>query len=178
MKNVVLVILLLIFQPIHIGASPVADKARDYIKNDNLSLAFKTLDNGCKKNDMDSCFMLGYGYKRFDLNIEKAIQYLKKSCLLGHGRGCEAMASVYTKGKAFQKDDSIAKKYFIKAVVNYSIMCDKGHNQHCRGLGWMYLKGNDLIKDPKKAINPYTKACNRGDFSSCTRLGIIYEGSY
>ncbi len=151
--------------------------------------AIPLLQKACKAQIGRACFWLGaidrdtpdgdaqteageYGKKACDLldawgclleaateqgiDPAKRFQLRKKSCDLGYNTGCVYYADDLLSGA----DDGVPKNPTEAARV-YGAACDAGEKQACERLISAYKNSRDL-KDPAKADDVKTRACQRG----------------
>ena len=55
--------------------------------------------------------------------------------------------------------------------------CNNGHGMYCHNMGLMYAHGDGVEKDELKALEFYTKACDKNYFESCSSAAVLYEES-
>ena len=113
---------------------------------------------GCSDTDIQNKF-----YK-------KAISLWKKLIDLGDVGAATNLGWMYENGRAVEKSDIEAFKY-------YKIAADRGDNVGQCNLAWNYENGCGIEKDINKAIFWYKKSAEQGDQrakDALKRLGVRY----
>lgn len=159
--------------------------------NENYKEAKKYYQTACKKTNIEatyqikqidntidkmsgifiaqlSCKLLGHLYYRgngMKQDIDKAIQYYKKSCDLGDNYACGHIGFIYYKKEDFKR----AKDIFAKS-------CEKLEGNSCGLLAEMYTNGKGVKKDLSKAKELYGKACDLGsEINGCFMYKVFNE---
>jgi len=121
---------------------------------------------GCELNHAGSCNRTGNLYssgRGTTKDSTKAASYYQKGCELGNGIACNNLGSAYTNGKGVVKNLDLAETYLNKAL-------SFGYNAY-NNLGFLYeVKGNE-----PKAIEYYTKGCEKQDPIACSNLAGIHN---
>ena len=95
-------------------------KAEAEFRNGNINKSLKIFKKSCKKENANSCGMLGYLYegnkKQVKKDMLKAIHYYKLSCEYGDIRACGILGDIYTK----------------KAMYFQKLGCNGGSKNSCR----------------------------------------------
>jgi TPR repeat protein len=130
------------------------------------------LQEKCKKEDATACYEIalplisGDNAKAQDI-LEEGMSYMRKACILGENRGCDAM------GKRYYKDANyaIARVYLEKS-------CNRGIKSACEAVGTIYRDGHDTKQDDIKSREFYEKACALKSGDACYNVAIIYRGGF
>lgn len=158
-------------------------------KNDCKAL-LKIYKDECDKGNGESCHKAGESYLEKEesgcllaaMAGEKcdpieAVSWLKKSCDLKNGNGCEQLAYVYR----FQMGDKDkAEEIYNKQVMPiYEKECDSGNIISCARIGNLLVNK----KDYHKGLQFLQKYCdkvknkNEGDINNCLTLGSMFAES-
>ena len=136
------------------------------------ALESNTLTEKCKKNDATACYEIalplisGENEKVQDIR-EEGMSYMRKACLLGENRGCDAMGDRYYKDANY----GIAREYLSKS-------CNRGVKTACEAVGTIYRDGHDTAPDDVKSREFYEKACDLKSGDACYNVAIIYRGGF
>ena len=142
-------------------AEEILDFGIESRKNTTFSIAYKYMsieEYGCSDTDIQNKF-----YK-------KAISLWKKLIDLGDVGAATNLGWMYENGRAVEKSDIEAFKY-------YKIAADRGDNVGQCNLAWNYENGCGIEKDINKAIFWYKKSAEQGDQrakDALKRLGVRY----
>ena len=105
-------------------------------------------------------------WKNYDISLNKSFKYFKKSCDLGHPRGCHSCGSQLSSLKAFS---SWTKKERAMSLSCFQKACSLKYYNSCADLGF-YYQGK---RERRKAKLYFNKGCSLGDKISCTMLNTI-----
>jgi len=119
----------------------------------------------CQRGDMDACIHLGVAYYQGSIvpkDLTKAEHYLALACKSDSMQGCHNLAVLHQK--------AVPNKEHM--IQEYTKACNSGMYKSCHNLANIYKKGSyGVIKDDKKALGFYKKACEGEIVSSC----VYYE---
>ena len=130
------------------------------------------LKKECREGNATSCYLYalplvtGENAKVQDIR-EEGMSYMRRACLEGENRGCDAMGENYYKDKNYQ----IAMTYLEPA-------CDRGVKTACEYMGMIYRDGHDVRPNDVKAREYFEKACTLHSGSACFNVAIIYRGGF
>jgi len=130
------------------------------------------LQEKCKKEDATACYKIalplisGENAKAQDI-LEEGMSYMRKACILGENKGCDAMGDRYFNDKNY----GIAKKYLTGS-------CNRGIKSACEAVGTIYRDGLDTKADDVKSREFYEKACTLKSGDACYNVAIIYRGGF
>jgi len=131
-----------------------------------------SLKEQCKKEDARACYEIalplvsGKNEKIQDV-FEEGMSYMRKACILGENRGCDAMGERYYKDKNY----AIARQYLEKS-------CTRGVKTACEAVGTIYRDGHDTAQNDVKSREFYEKACDLKSGDACYNVAIIYRGGF
>lgn len=141
-----------------------------------VSLSATTTDelkNACKvDNNATACYqyalplVTGENAKVQDLR-EEGMSYMRRACLEGENRGCDAMGEHYYKNKNY----AIAMTYLEPA-------CNRGVKSACDAMGAIYRDGHDVRANDVKSREYYEKACELKSGDACYNVAIMYRGGF
>lgn len=158
-------------------------------KNDCKAL-LKIYKDECDKGNGESCHKAGESYLEKEdsgcllaaMAGEKcdpieAVSWLKKSCDLKNGNGCEQLAYVYR----FQmRDKDKAEEIYNKQVMPiYEKECDSGNIISCARIGNLLVNKEDYHKG-LQFLQKYcdkVKNKNEGNINNCLTLGSMFAES-
>lgn len=124
-----------------------------------------------------------------------------KQCSAGHPESCNRFAILLHQGRGVARDQPRADALYLKACemgspygcVNASLArydarpaealtlalkgCDEGVAFGCRIAGELLHLSPGVPRDTRRALRLYTLACNGGDESACTNVGLLYAGA-
>ena len=158
-------------------------------KNDCKTL-LKIYKDECDKGNGESCHKAGESYLEKEesgcllaaMAGEKcdpieAVSWLKKSCDLKNGNGCEQLAYVYR----FQmRDKDKAEEIYNKQVMPiYEKECDSGNIISCARIGNLLVNKEDYHKG-LQFLQKYcdkVKNKNEGNINNCLTLGSMFAES-
>ncbi|MDQ7060465.1 MAG: hypothetical protein Q9M43_04805 [Sulfurimonas sp.] len=55
--------------------------------------------------------------------------------------------------------------------------CKAGQSISCHNMGLMHASGDGVKKDDSKALEFFTKACDKNYYESCSKAAVLYEES-
>jgi len=88
---------------------------------------------------------------------------LRKNCQKGNPVACHNFEILYG------NEDTLEKGSFEQA-------CEAGNRVACHNVGLMYDYGDgNVLENDNKAIEFYTKACDKNYYESCSRAAFLYE---
>lgn len=88
---------------------------------------------------------------------------LRISCDKGNRAACHEFRIFYGKDTTLDKD-------------SFQSACEAGNPVACFNMGVMYDHGdNSIAENDTKAIDFYTKACDKNYYKACTRAAFLYE---
>lgn len=126
-------------------------------------------------NKKDYPSLLGQLTKKCNSNNYKACDNLGSLLYINQGYHNSLKPFV----KNMNKDEilNFIKQNSLKAKSYYTKACDGGYTKGCTSLGLLLSrhKNDGITKDYKKAMNLFSKACEKKDWSACTCLGECYE---
>ena len=94
------------------------------------------------------------------------------SCQDGNADACLDAGKIYSAKMPTEKHIKTQNTHIKKIAYFYKRSCELGSAEGCRYYAMHYM--TDLLKDPKKGSEYYfQKACNMGDFTSCTLLKMM-----
>jgi TPR repeat protein len=113
----------------------------------------------CFLGSKDACSIIGLYYRDKEKDLDTALKYFKKACLLGEYKSCIHTGYI------------LCHEYSMPSGIKYyKIACKKGHIPFaCINVGSAYA--NELCKQNKnltKAKNYFKLGCDLGDKNSCT----------
>lgn len=160
-------------------------------KNDCKAL-LKIYKDECDKGNGESCYKAGQAYVVIEdtQNLSEmagegrrsdpieAVSWLKKSCDLKNGKGCESLAYAYE----FQmRDKDKAQEIYNKQIMPiYEKECDSGNIVSCANAGNIFVKGHYVFQNYHKGLQLLQKYCDKvkskddGDIFSCLTLGSMF----
>ena len=151
----------------------------------------KIYKDECDKGNGESCHKAGESYLEQEgggcllaaMAGEKcdpieAVSWLKKSCDLKNGKGCESLAYAYE----FQmRDKDKAQEIYNKQIMPiYEKECDSGNIVSCANAGNIFVKGHYVFQNYHKGLQLLQKYCDKvdskddGDIFSCLTLGSMF----
>ncbi len=146
------------------------EKGRNVEKKDP-SFALKLIKKAEELGNPDAAYNLGLKYYKgsdiVESDAEKCIYYIKKAA---KGRCFEAkdmLGYFYRYGKLLNKDEALARKWFLQAQAFGSI-------QSAENLGYMYYNGKGGAVDKKRAVTFWTLAAQFGLPQSQSALAHMY----
>jgi TPR repeat protein len=98
---------------------------------------------------------------------EEGMSYMRRACLEGENRGCDAMGENYYKDKNYK----IAMKYLEES-------CSRDVKVACEYMGMIYRDGHDVRADDVKTREYFERACALKSGSACFNVAIIYRGGF
>jgi len=109
----------------------------------------------CDLNDPNSCYFIGNYFlnDKNDTNDKLGMNFYKKSCKLGHAKGCYETGMKYYSKIVERKDYINVNKYLKKS-------CEGNFSFACFNLGVMHEKGLGIDKNLTNAKMYYNKACD------------------
>ena len=150
-----------------------ADGYGKYFEKD-YNEVYKVLQKVTDKEDPIYNRMMGLVYlngsSSIDVDVEKAIEYLKKANELGDQTAAYHIGALYAEGKRLSKDYKKAIEWFNKGI-------EKNSTLSMLSLSWIYDTNNPDTKDfhdDNKAYNLLKKAMSHGDGDAYDRLGYYY----
>ncbi len=142
----------------------INDKKRDEYYQTASTMFF----NNCNDNKSSDCLQLGLMYLEDLLYdpYEEGINYIKKSCSMGNGKGCLAAGDFY-----FYKKDNKTEAFSF-----YEKSCAQNNPDGCLKLIDMYntYKFTD-IKNIGEIVSKSEKMCKNGASHLCVYLGNMYK---
>jgi hypothetical protein len=126
----------------------------------------------CNNVDAVGCFKLGNG---FPGGSEKRLEYYKKSCDMGYGKGCYEFATNYN---MFKNNEGSERKYLF-ILTYYDKACKAGYG--CEYLASLYAYLANYFRNAKyvyRQIELYHRMCDIGICSGCTALASMYKAGY
>ncbi|MDA3058153.1 tetratricopeptide repeat protein [Campylobacter sp. VBCF_05 NA6] len=173
--------------------------AKSFLDNRKINIANSLYEINCKTGYDSSCMYL---YEYFlDINdLENLEIYGKKLCNLDLAK-CNDIARNYKKMGVYKlsidiyimacnKNDYKACNYLIDFYDNKEDYyngkrlaeksCNGGNIIGCKYLADYYVGGYGVQKDLSKAVQLYTKACEKNEYSACLALSEIFynQGDY
>ena len=141
--------------------------------------AYKVLQKVADREDPTYNQAMGLVYlngsSSIDVDVDKAIEYFKKSYELGNIGAAVRIGALYADGKRLPKDYKKAIEWFNKGI-------EKNSTQSMTGLSWIYDTNNPDTKDfhdDSKAYNLLKKAMSHGNGDAYSMLGYWYTvGKY
>lgn len=147
----------------------------------------------CDKGNGESCHKAGESYLETEgggcllaamaggkCDPIEAVSWLKKSCDLKNGNGCEQLAYVYE----FQmRDKDKAREIYTKQVMPiYEKECDNGDINSCANAGDLLVRGYQVERDYHKGLQLLQKYCDKvkgkdKGIYHCITLGDMYMNS-
>lgn len=106
-------------------------------------------------------FAYGYGTPK---NEDNAAYWSDESAKLGFWRSINKIGENYEN----QKDYEMAFRYFSQAA-------DLGYEVSIFNIGWMYANGLFVTKDPRKALEMYKVAAEKGSTLAQQWTGVAYD---
>ena len=124
----------------------------------------------CDLNDPNSCYFIGNYFlnDKNATNDKLGLNLYKKSCKLGHAKGCYETGMKYYSEIVERKDYINVNKYLKKS-------CEGNFSFACFNLGVMYEKGLGIDKNLTNAKMYYNKACAMENMPACFNLALSYE---
>lgn len=109
--------------------------------------------DGCKRNDGESCLALARIYSHSSPPDERrAKQRLANACKLNLAEACSELGD-------------IGRRMLAEA-------CQHTRYAACTILGYFFDVGMAGVKDPRQAVRYYLLACDSGERVACTNLGL------
>jgi len=181
-----------------LSAWPFFDKASD------LRGGLHAFDRACALGEQSACWMLGDMYFKGDhvpVDKKKGLDLLDRSCAGGYTNACSSLAGTLATDEAgpFKNPERAfrAAKQVCGPLKGIScneaiqVMIDTGHPKdafatsaaicpvwtyNCEKLGELYRDGIGTPKNPAKATEMFTKACEggkpSGSRSACEKIGV------
>ncbi|QKX06099.1 SEL1-like repeat protein [Aquimarina sp. TRL1] len=88
----------------------------------NLEKAIEWCRKASEHNNPRAMYNLGAyyatGYQSIPVDIQKTISFYTKAANLGHGKAAGQLAAMYVTGEEVDKDDTLAKKFYLLALEN------------------------------------------------------------
>ena len=128
-------------------------------------------EEACLKNKGEDCYNLAVNYlwgTTLEQDSKEGMNLLEKSCNLDFYHACGTLGYIYRRGEFKIKKD------FKKSMTFYSKGIKGKDRLSYSGMGHLYDNGHYVEKNVSKAIEFYSHACEKDDFTSCYNLGIIF----
>lgn len=130
------------------------------------------LKNACNEGNATACYNYGLPLTQGENEkvqdiLEEGMSYMRKACLLGENKGCDAMGDRYFIDKNF----GAARPYLIKS-------CNRNIKSACEAVGTIYRDGHDVKQNDIKAREFFEKACELKSGDACYNVAIIYRGGF
>lgn len=132
-------------------------KGEDY--RDVIEKRIQLLSKACDAGDVSGCMGLGQSKDGFF----KASKLYTQSCENGNPEACNALGTLYERGRGITKDNIKAEEMYVKS-------CELDPEFQCSHLGDRYVKGYGVEHNQDKAIAAYKKGCDAGSSRSCSLL--------
>lgn len=160
-----------------------------------------------KNNNSDSCLRYGVFVQDLDPHDEQAKVYLKKSCALNNGEGCDQLKSYYKRFMSKEeimndclKEDINSCHIAGRALFSHNLFnesfnvlsygCNNGNQLACQEIKSYEGTKNDLrvqdekrkkfeaqVEKERKEISILNTRCLKGFSKVCVKLASIYYGS-
>ncbi|QKF91640.1 tetratricopeptide repeat protein [Campylobacter sp. CCUG 57310] len=127
---------------------------------------YAKLERKCDKNDAKACLKLALNLEMNEINEERILTLLKKSCALDNAQGCSYAGVVYSLKST--PDHAKASFYMHKA-------CDMNLGDGCWNLGYLYSYGLGVKKDENRAFELYKRSCELRYGVGCEALALAYK---
>jgi TPR repeat protein len=98
---------------------------------------------------------------------EEGLSYMRRACMEGETRGCDAMGENYYNNKNYK----IAMTYLEES-------CSRDVKFSCEAMGTIYRDGHDIRADFVKSREYYEKACELKSGDACFNVAIMYRGGF
>ncbi|ABB05938.1 tetratricopeptide repeat protein [Burkholderia lata] len=125
------------------------------------------LVDACHATDPDSCEKAGLGYAAAATdNLLHAADFYADGCDQSNASNCIRMGLMLQKGDGVQLD-------WFAAAINFRSACDLDDTE-CSNLGLAYVFGQGVVRDGRRAVQLFDKACQAGRMTGCANLGAAY----
>jgi len=160
-----------------LASTPVFAEEGDTAESTRECSDFEACRQACESGQAIGCSNLGVLYE-FGTGAPKdpmvAVELYRKGCDGGDARGCESLAWIVAKGNvATVPSDADALQ---RAIALYQEACGGGDARYCYYFGKIFEFGNEVVaRDPARALELTTKACDAGHGPACYDLARKYE---
>lgn len=135
-------------------------------KPEDQPLGLAKLQAGCDGFVAFACARIGSHYREgiaLKQDDTKGADFYERSCLLGSGQGCVALADSFLTGKGRPHDERRAFGLLRKG-------CTIDKAEGCYALGYAYLNGTGTAKDEAAARSQFEMACEAEHAEACRVL--------
>jgi TPR repeat protein len=137
------------------------------------------VDSATACNALAGRYLSGQGLPKDEKRDEKkAVTMYQRGCGLS-ADACVTLAGLSAKGTGgLSKDDKNVANYWLRGcslVTMHDVDIDASSPiaQSCAKAGAIRVSGKGAAKDPARAYDDFTRACNRGDKPSCDQAKKI-----
>eukprot|EP00112_Aurelia_sp_Birch-Aquarium-sp1_P012699 Seg2673.4 transcript_id=Seg2673.4/GoldUCD/mRNA.D3Y31 product="Cytochrome c oxidase assembly factor 7" protein_id=Seg2673.4/GoldUCD/D3Y31 len=127
------------------------------------------LTHDCERGKREGCHELGEFYQVVERNTDEASKIFKTNCdERNHSHSCFSLGYIYSNAK---------ERNFIEALKYYNKGCEGDSIGACNNAGMIYQSGHkksNIEIDMDKAVECFTKACDKGHRAGCFNLSSIY----
>jgi TPR repeat protein len=151
------------------GCSMIAENLINASTPDYTS-ALPLVGEACGEWEGMGCYLKGFLYwngKGITTDRAKAAELFSRSCDIGYGTGCGALAFI----------DEQANLLVVSAEL-YQKSCDLSYGDGCMTIGKFTEDGSHLVqKDIAKSLELFLKACRLQSGEGCAQAGYLYDGN-
>jgi TPR repeat protein len=151
------------------GCSAIAEKLIN-ASNPDYTSALPLVDEACREWEGWGCYLKGFLYlngKGVTADRAKAVELFARSCDVGVGAGCGALASI---------DEQVS--LISDSIKLYQKSCDLSYGDGCASIGKITGNGSPFVlKDAFKSLELFLKACRLQSGEGCAQAGYLYDGN-
>ena len=142
--------------------------------------SFALLRKACRFGYAQACLWIAEKYANGDtvkksavrakLLIRKGASLARVECeKMNTPTVCDAVATLYLKGKSVKKNPALALRF-------YTLACKSGvAAATCATVGTLYLDGQGIKRDPARAFGAFLASCAPGVYDYCVTFGDMFR---
>lgn len=132
---------------------------------------FEQMQKSAENKDASAQNLLGVVYENGFLgqneDIERAINWYKKSANNGSGIAENNIGNLYYRGQGLEKNDELAYKFYKKSM-------EKNTPEAINSIGLMYFNGSFVTADKKQACDYFKKSADLGYYLGESNVANCY----